>query len=465
MRFLPVIVTCLYMFFSQLSVVYTAEPVGWYTESDYAPDIRIPCEIVNTLDIDRTDCPVVITRDMLPIRNLHEMWVTVVDPSLPPNPRPTQKELAYGGGHMIREETNGHQIYRQLDDLDRDGVWDELFFQTDIRANETKTVYIYIGFSQRGWNEHGTQALIGSYLRHIIPFWESAHIGWKLWYPTDVDMYGKRKGVLMAHVLCTKNACGYYGIPKIDNDYGSDIMRVGNSFGAGGICVFEYPAFPDSVSRPRFTTPAWGMDIGEESWNEGQMNDTRYVFEVVANGPARSIIRVRTLNWNSGAGFYELEQLYTAYTNQNYSTCRVTYLTFLPGNYGTTFGCGIRKNQAEFDCYLDEGVAVTFGNDELVDPDDDTGQKSLRIEFVGAALVVKKSYSPEYRFVRSREGNHTFSIPVTDDLSYEYLIAGAWSEGSILKTPEDFKHYIIKTAREYNNPLVVTGMRVEKKTQ
>ncbi len=423
---------------------------------------RVEIEVVNTLDFDRINCPVVITRDQFPVKNLHRMWVTVVDPSLQSNPVPTKEEIAYGGGHLIREETNGHQIYRQLDDFDRDGIWDELFFQTGIKAHETKKMYIYIGFSQRGWNEHGTQALIGSYCRHQIPFWESAHIGWKLWYPTDCDMYGKRKGVLIAHVLCSKNACGYNGIPKINFDYGSDIMLVSDSFGAGGICLFEEAAYPDSVSRPRFT-PHEGEKLSPANWNEGQLNDTRYVYEVVANGPVRSIVRVRTLNWKTGVGSYELEQIYSSYSNQNYSTCRVKYLKFFPEESGTMFGCGIRKNLKEYGHYQEGGTVITIGDDEIKDPDDDTGQKSLHVDYVGCALVVKDEYEPQYQFVSAYSGNHTFKISVREDLSYEYLIAGAWSEGSVLNTTDEFKEYVIKTAKEYNNPVDISELKVERK--
>ena len=440
------------------------EDVSWYTEGNYAPAIRFEINLVNTLNFDRINCPVIITREQMPIKNLHSLWVTVVDQELPPNPEPTKEELAFGGGHLLRGETNGHQIFRQLDDLDRDGIWDELFFMTDFKANETKKMYIYIGFSQRGWNEHGTHAAIGSYMRHIMPFWESEHIGWKLWYPTDCDMYGKRKGILMAHELYTKNLCGYNGIPKVNFDYGSDIQIVSDSFGAGGIGIFEVPSQPDSISRPRFTS-AQVKKMSPATWNEGQINDTRYVFEVVANGPVRSTIRVRTLNWKTGAGTYELEQLYTAYSKQNYSICRVTYQKFFPDNLGTSFGCGIRKNPREYDSYQEGGAVITIGDDELSDPDNDTGQRNLHVDYVGNALIVKDKYNPEYQFVTARSGNHTFRIPVTDNYSFEYLIAGGWSDGAVLNTPEKFKEYVKKTAIEYNNPIEVYLGEIESKQE
>ena len=447
------------LFFS-MALIVNAQ--NWYTEGNFAPAKRMVITVINALDFDRKDCPVVINREEFPVKNLHEMWVTIVDTSLPPHPKPTQQEEAFWDGHGIREETNGHQIFYQLDDLDKDGIWDELYFQTDLKSNEKKKLYIYFGFSGRGWNPHGTHATIGSYMRHIIPFWESENVGWKLWFPTSVDMYGKRKPILMSEQMCENNYCGYYGIPKINWDYGSDIMGVGGSFGAGGIGLFEFPDKPDTVSTPRFT-PYEGKKISERNFNEDQITDTRYAFDVVVNGPMRSIIRVKTMNWNSGSGYYELTQDYTAYTRQNYSTCKVTFTKFFPNKNEVTFACGIKANIDEKENVVEKGIAIRTGSEEVADPDDDTGRKGHKVDFIGSAIVVKDKFIPEYQRVKSMGNNHTFRMPVTKDLSYEYLIAGAWSEGMVYNTPELFKNYVRKTAIEYNNPVQVEFGNVELK--
>jgi hypothetical protein len=445
-----------------IACVLPAQDKSWYVEGDFAPSKRLIVTIVNTLDMERLNCPVVITRSQFPVKKLHEMWITVVDPVLPPHPEPSKEEAAFAGGHGIRKETNGHQIFYQLDDLDKDGIWDELFFQTNLRPRETKILHIYFGFSGRGWNEHGTHATIGSYCRHIIPWWESANVGWKLWFPTSVDMYGKRKPVLMSEEMCIHNYCGYYGVPKVNFDYGSDIMTVSSSFGAGGIGLFELAGKPDSISIPRFT-PVEGPKISERNFNEDQLTDTRYAFDVVVNGPVRSIICVKTLNWKSGNGSYALEQYYTAYTNQSYSTCAVKFTTFDPFVQGVQFGCGIRADAVEANNLAEKGIALRTGPENVADPDDDTGQKSHKVDFIGSALVVKDSFKPEYVRVRSNNGNHTFKIPVTADRTFEYLIAGAWSEGAVYNTPESFRQYVRKTAVEYNNPVVVSFGELESK--
>jgi len=444
--------------------VLAASPVfaasdAWYVEGgNFAPATRIPFTIENPLDSDRANCPVVITREEMPVKNLHEMWVTVVDPALEPRPEPPPELLRRQGGHLLRAERNGRMLHYQLDDIDKDGVWDELFFQTDLKAGEKRDMYIYIGFTQRGWMEHGTHAAIGSYCRHLVPFWESAHVGWKLWYPTSCDVFGKRTPGLMSNELYMKNLNGY-GVPY---EYGSDIMRVAWSFGGGGAALFEYPARPDSVSIPRFAfTGAEKLSPG--NWNEGQLEDTRYAFDVVVNGPVRSMIRVKTMNWKTPAGSYEMEQLYTVYTLKNYSTCRVSFPTFLPLENGVAYCCGIRRNAAEFDSYHTDALAITMGTDELSDPDDPDGTRTLKVDFVGNAIAVKDEYAPAFQFVPGFEGNYCFRVPVNDGRSFEYMIFAAWSEGQFLTTPAEFREYVLKSVREFNNPVKVRFSGVERK--
>ncbi len=438
----------------------SAAETPWYTEGNFAPAVRVKIEITNPLGVDRKNCPITIPRELLPIQDATELSLIVVDPALPGVPQPTQEELSLGGGHRIHGETNGHQLYNQFDDLDRDGIGDEFFFMTDLKAHETRSFYLYYGFTQRGWNIHGTHAAIGSYSRHLIPFWESHNVGWKLWYPTDCDLYGKRKNVLMSPELYINNWNGY----AVPYDYGSDIMRVEDSFGAGGICLFEVPAQPDSASRPRFT-PVKTEFKPERGWNGGQITDTRYAFEVVVNGPLRSMIKVKTMNWNTGDGSYALEQIYTVYANQNYSTCRVNYTEFNPKRDGVMFGCGIRKIKGEYDYGREGNALYSIGNDEISSPDDPTGLTKLTVSYVGTGLIVKDSYQPRYQFVPARVGNHTFKIPANRDRSYEYMLLAGWSEGEVMNTPEQFKEYVRKTAQEYNTPPAIRMGKIERKSK
>ncbi|MHB9030279.1 MAG: DUF4861 family protein, partial [Candidatus Latescibacterota bacterium] len=382
-----------------------AASFGWYTEGDFAPGKRIQVTLTNPLGVDRKDCPVVIQRTELPDQNIPELFVTVVDPSLPPNPKdPTIEELKNAGAELLRKETNGHFVEYQLDDLDKDGLWDELFFLTDIKARETKTIFVYVDFTERGLIAHKTHAGMGYYGRHLVPFWEAEYIGWKLWYPTDVDMHGKRKPMLTAYPEYQGNLGGYY----MPMEMGTDIMAVGNTFGAGGICLWEHPALSDSISRPRFTP-----------FNDkGPIHETRYGFDLISNGPLRSIIRARTMNWRSGKGEYELEQLYSAIAHKSYSLCTVRFTKFVPGNQNVMFGCGIREIMNQNEVFQKGGLVISMGKD--VNPYPPLTQvgstivayREFKVDFEAIAMVVKDSYKPQYRNLKSFSGNHAFRFPV-----------------------------------------------------
>jgi hypothetical protein len=432
----------------------------WYTQGAFAPSERVEIRLVNDLDEDRVASPVVLTPAQLPmLRGDQVLTVTLVDPDASPRPAPDRERQAQDGPHGHLVEANGRAVDYQLDDLNADGLWDELFLQVDLKARETKTLYIYRGFQQRGWNPHFTHAGIGSYMRHLVPFWESEAVGWKLWFPTDADVYGKREPRLMASRLYTENLDGY-AVSRIDPALGSDIMSVDDSFGGGGIGVFDDPAHPDTVSRPRFTPKS----DQENRFNGNGLTDTRYAFEVVTNGPLRSMIRVKTMNWDSGHGRYAVEQLYTAYAHQNYSTARVTFSTFAPKAAGATYAAGIRKHDPEEIAYQQGGVVITGGRELVRNPDDkDAVQNGLRIDYAGSALVVRDIYKPRYVFTPDRQGNHVYRVAPTPDGSFEYMIAAGWSEGPTLKTADAFKAYVLQIARAYNTPVRLEKAVLERR--
>ncbi|MEG3182356.1 DUF4861 family protein [Sphingomonas sp. LT1P40] len=429
---------------------------NWYVREDFKPVRRIAIQITNDLNQPVRATPVVITPTQIPeLAGMHELTVTLVDPAGAPRPVPTKEQLAVMGPHGIRQETNGRALDLQMDDLDKDGVWDELFFQADLKPRETRTYYLYLGFHQRGWNPHGAAAAIGSYSRHMVPFWESGNVGWKLWFPDSADVYGKRKNILVAPQILTQNWDGY-AVAYVDPAYGSDIMSVDDSFGGGGIGLFETPG-SDKVSRPRFSPNA----DAKERWNTNQLKDTRYAFEVIVNGPLRSMVRIKTMNWNTGKGRYALEQVYTAYAGHNYATAKVHFSQW-DGGKGVQFAAGIRKKAGETLGLRQGGVVVTTAPEAIRNPDDtDSTQNALTVAYAGIGLVVKDSYRARHVSVAQQQGNELFRFPVRADGRYEYMLAAGWSEGEVLKTAAEFRDYVVGVSREYNSPARLAGFKVE----
>jgi hypothetical protein len=433
----------------------------WYTQGEFEPKQRLEFTVTNSLDFDRQNCPVVISRENFPTPDIHEMWVTVVDPELPPYKGPSEELLEMQGGHQLRAETNGQAIYHQMDDLDRDGIWDELFFQVNIKAKSSKTIFIYFGENIRGWNEHFTHANIGNYCRHTMPFWESENVGWKIWFANACDVFAKRKPVLMSHQLYMKNMDGY-AVSLRNPDWGSDIQEVAESLGGGGICLFEFPEKPDSISMPRFTPTRKELAPKKSMWNAGQISDTRYAYEVVVNGPIRSIIKIKGMNWNSGSGFYEYEQFYTVYAKQSYCKSEVRFTIFQPKKADVKMACGFRKKPEEDYFKQENGLIISSGPAKVKDPENIDDREEYTVDFIGSALIVKDEYKPEYQYVPAHNENYTFKVTPKQN-GFEYLLASAWSEGAVYNTKEDFTEYIRKTEKEFNNELLVSFVNSNEK--
>src|SRR5690554_4859197 len=121
-----ILITTVFYFLISITA-FAQSSYGWYTEGDdYAPTQRIRFTVTNPLDISLENCPVVVHRNTLPFQNIPERWINLVDPNLPENEEPTIEELMENSGYVRRKETNGHYLDLQVDDLDKNGVWDEI---------------------------------------------------------------------------------------------------------------------------------------------------------------------------------------------------------------------------------------------------------------------------------------------------------------------------------------------------
>lgn len=445
-RLIPLLVTAFVL--SPLLLSAQSSEYGWYSTSSFQPEKRIEFTVTNTLDTPREDAPIAIPREAFPESDYHELSITLVDPNLDPRPEPTLEQLKERGNHLTHAETNGRSIQYQADDLDKDGIWDELFFVTDLEPGETRTFHLYFGFNNYGLFQHSTAAGMGNYVRHMVPYWEAEDVGWKLWYPTNIDVYAKRDPQLMANHMIQNNLDGY----TVPHEMGNDIMFVQSTMGGGGIGLFENPSDRSQISRPRFSEVK--MRSGDETpYNVGQQSDTRYSFDVLANGPLRSMIKARTFNWNSGEGYYELEQVYTAYARQSFATSEVTYTRFQPMNEETQLGAGFRRHPSE-EIFVQEGNLIfTGGEEDIISPGDPDGLNVTPVDFTIHAFAVPEKYNPEFQKVEDYGGNYTFRMDPPEDLTFTYIIGSAWSDGVAFDTEEEFMDYMRNIVAWFDSPV------------
>jgi hypothetical protein len=111
------------------------------------------------------------------------------------------------------------------------------------------------------------------------------------------------------------------------------------------------------------------------------------------------------------------------------------------------------------------GIVISMGKDiQTRTPDNEIGGEALVVDFEGIALVVKDSYKPDYHKIEKKYGkNHVFSIPVTPELTYEYMLAAGWSYGKVNNNEKDFTEYVTTEALKYNNPPRVTIFEFEER--
>ena len=179
------------------------------------------------------------------------------------------------------------------------------------------------------------------------------------------------------------------------------------------MCIFEDPKDMDNLVRA-FYSPFK---------NQGPFDDSRFAFDLVYNGPLRGMIKVSTTNWNSGQGFYELDQYYTACAGKGWSIVETKFNEFNAPNAQVMFGAGIRRIMNEYTSVNKNGIVISMGkNVEARIPDEDIGDAVLMVPRKGIGLVIKDKFKPNYQAIKNYGGKHVFKMPVTTDLSYEYMI-------------------------------------------
>ncbi len=137
------------------------------------------------------------------------------------------------------------------------------------------------------------------------------------------------------------------------------------------------------------------------------------------------MIKIRGMNWNTGNGLYEYGQTYTAFAKQSYTASKVVFKTFAPNSAGDKMGLGFRK-KPEGDYFTQtNGVIISSGLEEVLDPENIGDREAQIVDFIGAALIVRDSYKPEYQLVEKHNGNHAFKTGAPDKQSFEVMLSSA----------------------------------------
>ena len=215
----------------------------------------------------------------------------------------------------------GDVIPSQADDLNKDGQWDELFLLVSLKPNESKQLKVSFvspealpKFIQRAnvrfanYPKHKEldyakrlRSTDSPSTQHAFqmegPAWENDKVGFRNYYDArnGMDIFGKRVSrMVLDSVGLVPHS---YHVLK---DWGMDILKVGNSLGAGAIALMV----EDSVYR---------VDLPKEG-----------TYERVSDGPLRAVIKLGYYGWKAGGNVYDIVDEISIWGGTNFYRSNIT---------------------------------------------------------------------------------------------------------------------------------------------
>ncbi len=227
-------------------------------------------------------------------------------------------KIPSGDYYPLLLSLTGDTIPSQLDDMDGDDRWDELFFVKSIAAYTKDTLNLHWvtvnpNFARRTSIRFGvrktrdakvlpviTDTFYADQLPGVIgyqryqtdgPTWENDKVGFRLYLDgrNSIDVFGKTKpGITPENVGIGKDGVTEYNYSTMQ-DWGTDILGVGNSVGIGGVSLL----IGDSLAR---------LGITEQ---DKVNNVDSTICRIVTEGPVRSQLQFDYLNWKIGSRNYD----------------------------------------------------------------------------------------------------------------------------------------------------------------
>lgn len=325
----------------------------------------------------------------------------------------------------------GKEIPSQLDDLDGDGVADELVFVKDLgpRVRAIATVelstepsatvyepktYAYIKLRDEKKKypkvtavefpgDADTRTMYNSIYGHGAVM-EGLYNAIRVYMDNrqSVDIYGKNKPQLELDVT------GFYTTPEqLAQGYGHDILWAGKSVAAGSFRGYQNgePCYVDTVEA------------------RGQ--------RVIVSGPVRSIVEVTDRGWTYNGTRHEMTQRYTLWADHRDYDVDVTIKGVTDAD---RFATGVQKMESDNTGFLGrDGLAGCWGSNVPEKKYEDL------VEWVGLGVSVDPKYLAG---VKEDEFNYlTFLLPDADGhISYGINIASVREDGGFKDAESWNKH-------------------------
>jgi hypothetical protein len=243
------------------------------------------------------------------------------------------------------------------------------------------------------------------------PAWENDLIAFRNYYDArnGIDIFGKRTSAMVMDSVGI-NGRDYHTLA----DWGMDILKVGNSIGAGAIA----------------------MSIGDSLYRVGPCEEGRY--RLVSEGPVRAILELTYRNVPAGHRSYNITHRISIYTGDRFYRSQV-WVNNLQGDEDLVTGI-VNMHAIPADT-LAEGkmkIMATLGN------------QGISGEVLGMALIFPASQFRRY-WEAPAEGSgivstHLVSLALNKEASTEYSFLAAWEMQDLRVKEREYFIDLLKSA-------------------
>ncbi len=337
---------------------------------------------------------------------------------------------------VIVKDQQGQLIPSQCDDMDGDGKWDELAFLCDLGTGESRKLIFepteaaaYPVFNMRthlrfnrvtepfdtAWGDLRMKTNDTKFTAPVYqmegPAWENDIVGFRNYYDArnGIDIYGKKthEMILDSVGLGGRN---YHEMA----DWGMDILKVGNSLGAGAIAI----------------------GVGDSLYRVGPCEEGR--FRLISQGPVRTVFELTYKNVPAGARLYSVKHRISIYAGDNFYRSSV-WVNDLKGDEALVTGIvDMHDLKAE---YSDIGSRKAMST---------WGKQTMNGELLGMAVII-----PAAEFKRYWEAplngsgvinTHLVSLALFTDKPTEYAFIAAWEFQDEKLKDEGYFREVVKEA-------------------
>lgn len=393
--------------------------------------------LTNNSNLELTDKPISIARTLLPV-----------------------KEGVFNYPVLIYKKDT---IPSQLNDLDGDGKWDELFLVANFSAKEKKeTQLVWVKeapkFTIRTSVRFGKRETVNEPLQPATeetvnanqvykklgfqkyqtdgPSWENDKVGFRHYLDgrNSKDVFGKKIPAITPENVGINSAGAVEDNYHVMYDWGRDIFPVGSSAGLGGYALLV----GNEINR-------LGI-LGNDTLN----NIEKTTFKIVSEGPENSVLSYRYHNWNASGNKYQVKEITSIWPGM-YGYKNTVSLDGLKGNEMLLVALSNINNQKPLNVIEAGNWVCLIQHDKLT---------YNREWILGTAILVPKAVYKGY-MEAPKTGQLTDSylakLVVENNKPISYYAIAGWelSADKNFKDPAYFNNYVINLAKQLSTEISI----------